>query len=334
MGPGPRPQDRGIIPARAGFTCALVCGRPVLGDHPRSRGVYSFARSLESRSSGSSPLARGLQTYDALKWIVQRIIPARAGFTWICRTGTVCCRGSSPLARGLRDAEGRPQLRDRIIPARAGFTELCLRNQARRGDHPRSRGVYRASRSSTVAKVGSSPLARGLLARATITVFVDGIIPARAGFTSPRRIPRRYGRDHPRSRGVYPVVIQARDAKWGSSPLARGLHRIRSFVQEHGGIIPARAGFTHEHHRRPRAHGDHPRSRGVYSGHRGRTSRTRGSSPLARGLRQIGERAWDSHRIIPARAGFTAPAPGSRDCRRIIPARAGFTQEHSECSRM
>ena len=305
MGPGPRPQDRGIIPARAGFTCALVCGRPVLGDHPRSRGVYSFARSLESRSSGSSPLARGLQTYDALKWIVQRIIPARAGFTWICRTGTVCCRGSSPLARGLRDAEGRPQLRDRIIPARAGFTELCLRNQARRGDHPRSRGVYRASRSSTVAKVGSSPLARGLLARATITVFVDGIIPARAGFTlrGPAHHQRR--QDHPRSRGVYRHLRPAATRLPGSSPLARGLRRPHHLRLRHARIIPARAGFTAPSAARLHTSSDHPRSRGVYARPtRARTTRL-GSSPLARGLRAAGGQGPQLRRIIPARAGFT-----------------------------
>ena len=162
MGPGPRPQDRGIIPARAGFTCALVCGRPVLGDHPRSRGVYSFARSLESRSSGSSPLARGLQTYDALKWIVQRIIPARAGFTWICRTGTVCCRGSSPLARGLPRLKVLHGREGGIIPARAGFTRPRDDHRLRGRDHPRSRGVYFTSTHTASIRAGSSPLARGL----------------------------------------------------------------------------------------------------------------------------------------------------------------------------
>ena len=50
----------GIIPARAGFTGARLCGPGLLGDHPRSRGVYSTpARMIRSR--GSSPLARGLR---------------------------------------------------------------------------------------------------------------------------------------------------------------------------------------------------------------------------------------------------------------------------------
>ena len=135
----------GIIPARAGFT---RCPRPRPGpgpDHPRTRGVYP---------SGSVGAGQA-------DWI----IPARAGFT---RRGTRVRRGrtdhprtrgvyrnlfqtvaefhgSSPHARGLR---GRPagQLREiRIIPARAGFTACPYAIPYARGDHPRTRGVYRGA---------------------------------------------------------------------------------------------------------------------------------------------------------------------------------------------
>ena len=51
----------GIIPARAGFTVRLEPVFDVVGDHPRSRGVYEAA-------------ARGTEVHS-------RIIPARAGFT-------------------------------------------------------------------------------------------------------------------------------------------------------------------------------------------------------------------------------------------------------------
>ena len=34
----------GIIPARAGFTCALLSGGGAPEDHPRSRGVYRVGR--------------------------------------------------------------------------------------------------------------------------------------------------------------------------------------------------------------------------------------------------------------------------------------------------
>ena len=59
----PRPGNRrgGIIPARAGFTDHGL--RPGRGDrdHPRSRGVYLALTSPHQGSTGSSPLARGLQ---------------------------------------------------------------------------------------------------------------------------------------------------------------------------------------------------------------------------------------------------------------------------------
>ena len=175
--------------------------------------------------------------------LVVRIVPARAGFTHraadahsrttdhprsrgvyksytIDPNGTV---GSSPLARGLPD----PPLE--II---------------RRGDHPRSRGVYERCPAGVVADPGSSPLARGLLKREAGVPDVEGIIPARAGFT--RGGAPRPGRpaDHPRSRGVYATRRAAAWASIGSSPLARGLHDTDAALKALRRIIPARAGFT------------------------------------------------------------------------------------------
>ena len=51
----------GIIPARAGFTRAASRGPDYFRDHPRSRGVYSWAYTVVSGHAGSSPLARGLR---------------------------------------------------------------------------------------------------------------------------------------------------------------------------------------------------------------------------------------------------------------------------------
>ena len=132
----------GIIPARAGFTCAMV--------------------SVMVALSGSSPLARGLP-FQSIDLVVDRgIIPARAGFTvllfWnaspnpdhprsrgVYRTSPrsrVTRIGSSPLARGLRPRSARTPTRTRIIPARAGFTNIEANTYAIWEDHPRSRGVY------------------------------------------------------------------------------------------------------------------------------------------------------------------------------------------------
>ena len=131
-----------IIPARAGFTVSPT----VLGlrspDHPRSRGVYHRHARRRRQEGGSSPLARGLQTVDIFIWRLERIIPARAGFTGCTghrsrcpgdhprsrgvygqqRIRTSDRKGSSPLARGLRPYGHTHDVDGGIIPARAGFT--------------------------------------------------------------------------------------------------------------------------------------------------------------------------------------------------------------------
>ena len=195
---------------------------------------------------GSSPLARGLREHEVSEENRGRIIPARAGFTRTApgreRAGgdhprsrgvyVVRARvgraapGSSPLARGLLRALTRAQARERIIPARAGFTSPSAPSSPSGGDHPRSRGVYSKPGPTRPTRVGSSPLARGLRGPGGEASDVEGIIPARAGFT---REPVPAGRsvpDHPRSRGVYASSSSRTTDTRGSSPLARGLLRV------------------------------------------------------------------------------------------------------------
>ena len=116
---------------------------------------------------------------------------------------------------------------------------------------------------------------------------------------------RRGRSDHPRSRGVYGfwrVEILGRD---GSSPLARGLHRLRDLHLDRRRIIPARAGFTAPADPGTPIDPDHPRSRGVYHEFRGLFGWKNGSSPLARGLPVFTLTVLFCSGIIPARAGFT-----------------------------
>ena len=212
-----------IIPARAGFTFDLIFLDRCVGDHPRSRGVYESSEISSQKRWGSSPLARGLLRLSGDDAGDVGIIPARAGFTfWPCAstcpaadhprsrgvypssTASGASRtGSSPLARGLRASRLRGLIVGRIIPARAGFTGPHGRSCRRRGDHPRSRGVYLDKRLTSSCTEGSSPLARGLLPAPAPPTGRPGIIPARAGFTLRRRGLPLLGRDHPRSRGVY-----------------------------------------------------------------------------------------------------------------------------------
>ena len=156
---------------------------------------------------------------------------------------------------------------------------------------------------------GSSPLARGLHIGQPMLTREPRIIPARAGFTRTTTRPAARQRDHPRSRGVYPACRSASRRTAGSSPLARGLRQGDRCCDAEGRIIPARAGFTRQPGCLPPRHPDHPRSRGVYARFVSALTAYSGSSPLARGLRHGAMLRERLSRIIPARAGFTSPAP-------------------------
>ena len=255
---------RRIIPARAGFTFLPHQGIDLIGDHPRSRGVYGEEICLESVTGGSSPLARGLPGVAVPGVDLSRIIPARAGFTWRGRSrggfesdhprsrGVYRARarafmprlGSSPLARGLRIHLAYANQSRRIIPARAGFTSAGERPACRARDHPRSRGVYLSLRQREGPGAGSSPLARGLQGGEALGNHRLRIIPARAGFTRSCTYEVRKLWDHPRSRGVYRCQYSLLWFDRGSSPLARGLQGGEALGNHRLRIIPARAGFT------------------------------------------------------------------------------------------
>ena len=99
----------------------------------------------------------------------------------------------------------------------------------------------------------------------------------------------------------------------GSSPLARGLRRRRRSRPASVGIIPARAGFTHQVSQVSANVQDHPRSRGVYQASQIPSIVKEGSSPLARGLRPWFSAVSFALGIIPARAGFTTIAMSSTE---------------------
>ena len=198
---------RRIIPARAGFTHPFLWRSEVMGDHPRSRGVYTRWSTKSACGPGSSPLARGLLAPSKPERVRTGIIPARAGFTGLVpewsrkvpdhpRSRGVYSElaayapkssGSSPLARGLQPDILWGDNNPGIIPARAGFTVAHDGDACTIPDHPRSRGVYR-------------PLV-------ALEDSAVRIIPARAGFTAVSGLLTRLLSDHPRSRGVYPLRI-------------------------------------------------------------------------------------------------------------------------------
>ena len=240
--------------------------------------------------------------------------------------------GSSPLARGLRASEPSVGAGAGIIPARAGFTRFRIVGYRPFLDHPRSRGVYQSGCCCAKSAGGSSPLARGLRVWDIDLDLKEGIIPARAGFTAEGPHTETPVWDHPRSRGVYPSGAPAPPAAPGSSPLARGLPHLRPGQRRNRRIIPARAGFTIAPVDRLTVARDHPRSRGVYRAAASALAAGLGSSPLARGLHRKRPHPAADHRIIPARAGFTAGYPAAYAASRDHPRSRGV-YGHGECSR-
>ena len=223
--PGPCAPDRsgsGLIPARAGSTC--------------------FSQKRLWWYVGSSPLARGARTLlvNDEPWF--GLIPARAGST-PRRAGPRPARaahprsrgehimarnlpreqtGSSPLARGARRGAGGEQVLRRLIPARAGSTGSNAPPLRPASAHPRSRGEHVRTVTIDGEPWGSSPLARGARWGCCVGGRGRGLIPARAGSTSPRRSGRSGTRAHPRSRGEHTPRCLAIQVMGGSSPRERG----------------------------------------------------------------------------------------------------------------
>ena len=213
--------------------------------------------------------------------------------------------GSSPRVRGLHETSSPQVSAHGIIPARAGFTGRRPWRRSWPADHPRACGVYATTPHCSPRRSGSSPRVRGLRHQPAARHRHRGIIPARAGFTSPTTSSQVRRRDHPRACGVYARGRMAVAAGLGSSPRVRGLQVIASLTADKLGIIPARAGFTCTVPSPTGTSRDHPRACGVYAAAAASSSEADGSSPRVRGLlSQVGDRHLII-RIIPARAGFT-----------------------------
>ena len=192
----------GIIPARAGFTRKLLPGLRSNWDHPRSRGVYHAHVEIECAHGGIIPARAGFTHHQNQKTRPKQDHPRSRGVYAWTPSKFSHTRGSSPLARGLLVDPDRRRRRPGIIPARAGFTRGYDGLAFSHWDHPRSRGVYHSMIPSLPFSLGSSPLARGLLARNTMNDVPPDHPRSRGVYRRRRRVSRRAG-DHPRSRGVY-----------------------------------------------------------------------------------------------------------------------------------
>ena len=112
-------------------------------------------------------------------------------------------------------------------------------------------------------------------------------------------------RDHPCLRGEYMVDYIASCSSEESPPLARGILKKQSQIQNVYGITPACAGNTALMPARLRNLQDHPRLRGEYLVTAAIPYAVVGSPPLARGIRDFPVCSFPIRGITPACAGNT-----------------------------
>ena len=183
-----RGSMRGLIPARAGNTIAVVLALDEIGAHPRSRGEHESYGEMSAREAGSSPLARGTRGGVCPRGSLHRAHPRSRGEHMRIFYAAFPVVGSSPLARGTHCPGGYLPRARGLIPARAGNTILSPKASAEIGAHPRSRGEHILALHHLIAPHGSSPLARGTLWGNCFSFAIVGLIPARAGNTWPAHL--------------------------------------------------------------------------------------------------------------------------------------------------
>ena len=256
--------EKGLIPARAGKTGAVVVSQSRKAAHPRAGGENSSEAGDEKGATGSSPRGRGKPASDRGHGTPARLIPARAGKTALLQRGQDR-RGAHPRAGGENGSveiqgikklgssprgRGKPRERDGclvglgLIPARAGKTPFRLRVQPSRRAHPRAGGENWRAVVWTTAARGSSPRGRGKRMDEGRPWRPPRLIPARAGKTRRRRAGIQLREAHPRAGGENDSSRSSRARISGSSPRGRGKPVGQSGSPSRQGLIPARAGKT------------------------------------------------------------------------------------------
>ena len=131
-------------------------------------------------------------------------------------------RGLSPLARGTLAQAAQIQRVHRFIPAGAGNSAFIVSLAGQWPVYPRWRGELQRAAVCDVLATGLSPLARGTLLFAFLSLILRRFIPARAG-NSPQDSHQKTAKTvYPRSRGELDIYCCATHAVCGLSPLARG----------------------------------------------------------------------------------------------------------------
>ena len=172
-------------------------------------------------------------------------------------------------------------------------------------DHPHLRGEYLSSTEWAECRLGSPPLAWGILTATTEGVVKSGITPTCVGNTP--RLFLRYAStaDHPHLRGEYLVHSIKGMTRPGSPPLAWGIQFNSRGITAEARITPTCVGNTSPRWPGKLCTRDHPHLRGEYERVGLCTLCILGSPPLAWGIR-IGRKAtFSALGITPTCVGNT-----------------------------
>ena len=192
--------EGGLIPARAGKT--VVLSRACLRGwaHPRACGENPPGPSPTVAAPGSSPRVRGKPTVTTGTVVWGRLIPARAGKTFMGLWATNDDM-AHPRVRGKQEQFGIADAQFGLIPARAGKTRWAAPRPRRTAAHPRACGENVDRGVEVVQCWGSSPRVRGKRGRAHHQQRRGRLIPARAGKTWRGGAVVPWGAAHPRACG-------------------------------------------------------------------------------------------------------------------------------------
>ena len=201
----------------------MSCSRTYFRAHPRPCGEHAPLYSSMVTVPGSSPPVRGAHSSQDPAQRFSGLIPARAGSTNLRVRREASCRahprsrgehtadglaplatlGSSPPVRGALKLFGFVLPCGGLIPARAGSTRRDRLHSGIWWAHPRPCGEHRRWWCPHSAARGSSPPVRGAqYGHGTIAPNV-GLIPARAGSTTPCVCSAIPSRAHPRPCGEH-----------------------------------------------------------------------------------------------------------------------------------
>ena len=211
----------------------------------------------------------------------------------------------------------------RLIPARAGKTSRVMSDPSQWEAHPRACGENALAPHRYCVALGSSPRVRGKRRGVARRARAPGLIPARAGKTSPGGGRGRGTAAHPRACGENTDAGASAPASAGSSPRVRGKRPCARVAGLAGRLIPARAGKTPISPACCASTPAHPRACGENAFITAQQQLLSGSSPRVRGKR-TGMRLFpEIPGLIPARAGKTSESAQASQPYRAHPRACG-----------